>query len=442
MFLNAVVFASVLPAESSSSSSSSSNTFSFDPKKIKAAAKNAPPSSVDASTPTGFISQIDLSEAEAFGVKTAPFAFRDCSAPVRCLASLVPSNEFFCPERATPTLIAYHPLQSALFTYAGGKEKPVCRSFGHERISSLSASPDGRLVVGGMESGNLAVWCLESGELVSLLEGAHFQAVRVIRFSPDGRLLATGAADALIKVWQFGAGGFVSSAAVPLYSFAGHSAPVTDLSFSVCTTGSMGRLISCSLDASLRIFDLCDGQCLLELKLPEPLTCLAMDAAELQLFCGSVEGAIYAVDLVASAEPSHCVLKGHRGAVSALAWSPEERALISAGFEDGNVCFWEAQTRQLLKTVSLGQKCGVSGLVVLQRAEVLKTVTAAGRAMVPFKRVGTSVAVVDESVPLKGPAMAVKTMTASGEEVGQLKRENAQLRQINGELVSLLDTVE
>ncbi len=437
MYLNAVVFASVLPGESESKSLS---TYSFDPKKMKAAAKNAMPSSIDAATPTGFISQIDLSEAEAFGVKAAPFAFRDCSVPVGCLASLVPAGDFFCAERSAPCLIAYHPLQSAIFAYAGAKEKPVCRSFGHERISALAASPDGTRVVAGMENGNLAVWCLESGELVRVVEGAHFQAVRVIRFSPDGQLLATGSSDALIKVWPES-----PTSLGPLYSFSGHSAAVTDLSFSSGAIGRTGRLVSCSLDGTARMFDLCDGQCLFEVKLPSPLTCLAIDAAETQMFCGSVDGNIYAADLGPVGD-SQTVLKAHRGAVAALAWSPEERVLVSGGLEDGCLAFWEAQTRQLLKTLSLGQKCGVSGVVVVQRADVLKsmmTVGAAGKDstknLTPFRRVGAGLVALDESVPLKRPQLASAANSDAGGEMYEVKRENAQLRQINGDLIALLE---
>ncbi len=442
MYLNAVVFASVLPAESSSSAAlGTSNTFTFDPKKIKASAKNAAPSSVDAAAPTGFISQIDLSEAEAFGVKAAPFAFRDASIPLHCLSSLLPQNEFFFPERNGPCLLAYHPLQSAIFAYAGGKEKPVCRSFGHERVTALSASPCGRFVVAGMENGSLAAWCVETGELVAVVEGAHFQAVRVVRFTADGQLLATGAADALVKVWYFSVGCIGASA---VYSFSGHSAGVTDLCFSACSIGRTGRLLSCSLDGSVRMIDLCDGQCLLELKMPGPVTCLALDAAETQLFCGTLDGSIHAIDLcpVPAATIERPLLKAHRGPVSALAWSPEDRVLISAGLEDGCVAFWDSQTSQLMKTLSLGQKCGVSGLVVLAKGEVAKSITAKEtKVLVPFKRVGSAIGGMDQSVPLRKPSESKKGSAdaADGDELGQLKRENTQLRQINGELVSLLE---
>lgn len=68
-------------------------------------------------------------------------------------------------------------------------------------VSSLTFSPDGRLLLVGDGDGALVAHDLATGKEVGRLSG-HRGAVHPVRFSLDGRLLATGSADSTVLVWD------------------------------------------------------------------------------------------------------------------------------------------------------------------------------------------------------------------------------------------------
>lgn len=440
MFVDQVVLVSSVPLDPKNvATRAPSASYTHNPKALKASAKNAAPAAVDASLPCGFISLLDVAGGESFGVKSASFAFRDASIPLNCLTTC--NNTVFSNESGELCVAGYHPIQSGIFLYATGKEKPVSRSFGHEGVQCLTASPCGRFLIGGFESGTLAVWLIQSGELVAVREGAHFQAVKVVKFSADGQLIATAGDDALVKVWRFAELGSKEA----LYTFSGHSQSITGLYFSLSSCGGVGRLVSCSLDASVRLYDLVDGQVLAEVKFPSALTSVVMDACELCLYAGSVDGSIYALEMCPLQQSLPTALKTHSGPVSCLAWSVEEGALISGGAEDGIVAFWDAQTRQLLKTLSIGKGNGITGLAIQMKADPLHNtlITTSYANLVPFKRLGSALSSTSSSVPLKAPISLEQKLGDGGDlaakiQLQELLKENGELRQINAELCSLM----
>ncbi len=54
-------------------------------------------------------------------------------------------------------------------------------------VMSLAYSPDGKLIACGTQIGSVAVFDVESGKLVSMLEG-HYKPVRSLTFTP-GKVL-------------------------------------------------------------------------------------------------------------------------------------------------------------------------------------------------------------------------------------------------------------
>ncbi|MCX7750592.1 MAG: WD40 repeat domain-containing protein [Candidatus Bipolaricaulota bacterium] len=71
------------------------------------------------------------------------------------------------------------------------------------RVSSLAATPDGRLLAAGDQDGHVLVWDLTTGALL-FRKYAHVFTVWTVAFSPDGTLLASGAFDARVKLWEVG----------------------------------------------------------------------------------------------------------------------------------------------------------------------------------------------------------------------------------------------
>lgn len=71
------------------------------------------------------------------------------------------------------------------------------------RVSSLAATPDGRLLAAGDQDGHVLVWDVASGAVL-FRKYAHNFTVWTVAFSPDGSLLASGAFDARVRLWEAG----------------------------------------------------------------------------------------------------------------------------------------------------------------------------------------------------------------------------------------------
>ena len=107
-----------------------------------------------------------------------------------------------------------------------------------DRVTALDISPDNRLLATGTgepsRSGELALWDLESGQLVRRLPDAHSDTVFAIDFSRDGQRLVSSAADRFVKIFRVEDGTFERA-------FEGHTHHVLGVSWS-----ADGRLLSSS----------------------------------------------------------------------------------------------------------------------------------------------------------------------------------------------------
>lgn len=448
MFFDQVILVSTVPTDSPTTASTS-NTYKHTPQNSRPQPKTTVASSINSGTETiGQIYQLELGASETFGVKITPFSYKDASIPTNCLTAF--SASAFSNDA---NLLAYHPTLSALFVYAAGKDRPVSRSFGHERITAMQASPCGRFLLAGTESGCLILWCIGSGDLVSVIEGAHFQSLRVIRFSPDGQTVATGASDALIKIWSWSDLCSADTLKRPesLFTFSQHSAPITDLVFSLTSIGySRGRILSGSLDGKCNFYDLVDGQLLLNFSIPVAVSAVALNATETMIYAACVDGNIYTMTLNNNGSNTIQVPhQFHKGPISCLQWSLDERVLISAGAEDGQVAFWDAQSHQLLKNVQLtSKKVGCTNVLVIGKSDPLYSSLESNSSSspvqyTPFKRIGNPLTDLAASSPiLPIPLCTPKSDDSNGEnkeKIKELLKENEELRTINSELCSIIN---
>ncbi|WP_437188318.1 c-type cytochrome domain-containing protein [Planctomicrobium sp. SH668] len=121
------------------------------------------------------------------------------------------------------------------------------------RVSAVCFNPAGDILAVGSgspsRSGDISLWDVQTGELISLWEERHADSVLSLTFSPNGEQLASGSADRLAKITEVGTGNHVAL-------FEGHTHHAMSVSFRAdnrfAATGGG--------DGSVIIWDLASGE--------------------------------------------------------------------------------------------------------------------------------------------------------------------------------------
>ncbi|KAF6755360.1 WD40-repeat-containing domain protein [Ephemerocybe angulata] len=219
--------------------------------------------------------------------------------------------------------------------FAGESEGVVCLAF------------DDTVLVSGTTDGVIRVWDVKRG-CVGTLSGANnfrrgsksvtavalWKSTSAVESSREPLehekryLLSSSMADCTIDLWHLGS-------KTCLRTFQGHLAPVTSLS--VCgQPGGGTRLISSSMDNSLRIFDLSTGLCIhVLLGHTQGVVSVGTEGHSGRVVSASLDGTLKIWDGV-SGECVSTIGGGH--AISCIAVS--ENGVVSGG-KDGKVVFWD-----------------------------------------------------------------------------------------------------
>lgn len=151
-------------------------------------------------------------------------------------------------------------------------------------VTCIARAPGSSLVAAGAADGSIRLFNLDDGSSDVLLKG-HRSEVTALRFNADGSLLVSGGKDTNVVVWDV-------VAEAGLCRLRGHKDQVTDAVFVQSRAGAPGgggaRLVTCSKDATVRVWDLDTQHCAQTVAaLGAECWCLDLDPAGRRLAVGT-----------------------------------------------------------------------------------------------------------------------------------------------------------
>lgn len=205
------------------------------------------------------------------------------------------------------------------------------------RDLTCSFSPDRNQAATGVVGRSVRIWNVETGECTGQLVG-HTERAWGLAWSRDGQRILSGAWDNTARLWDVGSGKC-------LRVLQGHSGFVRAVEFSsdgkrAITAGGDRR------DRTVRVWDLETGECLQVFEgHTDGAYCALLALDGRRAVSGSRDGTVRVWDV----ETTRClrVIDAHRTHVQALAWSDDERTVLSCSL---HIRLWDLESGRCLQT--------------------------------------------------------------------------------------------
>ncbi|KAM6497006.1 WD40 repeat-like protein [Amanita muscaria] len=167
-----------------------------------------------------------------------------------------------------------------------------------EKLSCIAVDKQGTYCAGATAQGRIYLWEVASGIMYNSWD-AHYRRINVLRFTHDGAALLSGSEDSGVSVWSISRlldDDTQNQLPLPYCSLSDHTLPVTDI---VCGVGNfpMCRVLTSSMDHSVKIWDLSSKSLLTTFQYPQAITALAWDWTERLFFAASPDGSIHQTNL-------------------------------------------------------------------------------------------------------------------------------------------------
>ncbi|KAG8711011.1 hypothetical protein FRC11_003849 [Ceratobasidium sp. 423] len=219
-------------------------------------------------------------------------------------------------------------------------------------VWSMAISPDGDRIAAGSENGDIHVYDIHTGAIISGPFTGHTSPVLSVAFSRDGMQIVSCSSDKTIIIWDSHSGNIVTG---PLH---GHTYRVWSVAFSP----DGNRVVSGSEDKSVIVWDTHSGHIILG-PLKEHtggIYSVAFSPDSQLIASGSVDHTIILWDAytgTAKAEP----FRGHNDRVTGVVFSPDGRHLASCSW-DKTIRVWDIQTGTIIGKPFEGHKGGICSI--------------------------------------------------------------------------------
>jgi len=249
----------------------------------------------------------------------------------------------------------------------------------------VSFSEDGVLLLAGSKSGDISVLSTLNFKLVTCINSILRGSIEVMRVCSDGLLIVAGRDGEVISLKRHSNNPMeklfyveVSRSKQLRGCITGISLSTDEVELVVGTSESMVyrmrratfdhlpvltcpfdniwdaafhrsdslRFATCGTDSMVRVWNLSNQQCVCETKI-DNIDVRSLVISDLYIIVGCSDGVIRSFNRE-NAQPTWKINDAHKGSITALALSPNEKFLVSGG-SDGSMRVWSLRTRQLLQ---------------------------------------------------------------------------------------------